>query len=146
MKHLKIRLIKNNELNDVFKIRDIVFIKGQKVPKERDRGKLDNYADNYAKHFIVLYNNRHIGCARVRFLNNKAKLERMAILKKYRRKGFGKQLLKHLISYCKRNKVKEIYCHAQYYIRNYYKSCGFKQRGKTFMDANMKHIGMFLKK
>jgi len=33
---------------------------------------------------------------------------------------------------------------SQYYLKNYYKKFGFKTRGKTFMEAGIKHIEMYL--
>ena len=33
---------------------------------------------------------------------------------------------------------------AQYYLVEYYSKFGFKTRGETFYDANIKHIAMFL--
>ena len=78
-KNLKVRLIKNKkELGKVLKMREIVFIKEQNVPKDVEKDKLDKVA----KHVIVLYKNKPIGCARIRFIGKKAKLERIAILKK----------------------------------------------------------------
>ena len=125
----------------MFKIRENVVIKVQNVPEKREKDELDKTA----KHVIVIYKNKQIGCARIRFINKKAKLERIALLKKFRSKGFGKAIMDYLINYCKKKKVKEINLHSQYYIKDFYKSCGFKQRGKIFMDAGIKHIDMYLK-
>ena len=142
MVFLKIRLIKNKkEFDQVLKIREIVFIKGQKVPKQRERDQFDKKA----KHVIVIYKGRPVGCARIRFIDKKAKLERIAILSRYQGKRLGKKLMDYLIKYCRKRKAKEIILHSQYYIRNFYRKFGFKQRGKIFMDANIKHIEMRLK-
>ncbi len=142
MKDLKIRLIKNKkEFGQVFRIREIVFVKGQNVPKERERDGLDSSS----RHVIVFYNGKVIGCARIRLIGNKAKLERIALLKEYRGKGFGKIIMDYLVKYCKRKKVKEIVLHSQCYIKDFYNRCGFKERGKVFYDANIKHIEMYMK-
>ncbi len=139
--NLKIRLIKNKkELEQVFKIRETVFIKEQNVPEDIERDEFDNIA----KHIIVLYKNKPIGCARISFVNNKAKLERIAVLEKYRDKGFGKAITNYLIGYCKNKNAKEIFMHSQYYLKDFYKKLGFKPRGKTFMEADIKHIEMYL--
>lgn len=142
MKNLTIRPTKNKEeLKKVFEIRETVFIRGQKVSRQRER---DDKKYKNLKYIIVLYKNKAIGCARIRFIKNKAKLERIALLKKYRKKGFGKKIMEYLIKYCKKNKAKEIIIHSQYYIRNFYKKQGFKQRGKIFMDAGIKHVEMYI--
>lgn len=145
MKDIKVRLIKNKkELNQVHKIRNAVFIKEQKVSKEIEYDK----HENSAKHIIAFYKNIPAGCARIRLLKgnkNLAKLERIAVLKKYRKKCIGKALLKYMISYSKRKKTKEIMMHAQHYALPFYKKCGFKPRGKIFYEADIKHIEMFIK-
>ena len=83
MTGLKIRLIKNKEeLQQVLRIRNIVFVRGQKVSKQKE---IDGFDDN-AKHVIVLYKNYPIGCARIRLIGKEAKLERIALLNKYRGK------------------------------------------------------------
>lgn len=141
MKDLKIRLIRNRkELEEVFKIREIVFIKGQNVPRVLE---MDSF-DRSASHVIVFKNNRTIGCARIRFTGNKAKLERIAILKRYRGKGLGKKLVDYLIKYCKKRGVGTIILHSQYYLKDFYKSCGFKARGNPFIEAKIKHIEMYM--
>lgn len=139
--YIKIRLIKNKkELEDVLRIREIVFIRGQKVQKNIERDKFDKIS----KHLIVLYKKKPIGCARIRLIGKKAKLERIALLKKYRGKGFGKNIVNYLIKYCKKKDIKVVYMNSQYYLMNYYKKFGFKTRGKSFMEAGIKHIEMYL--
>lgn len=136
----KIRLVKNKkELENVFKIRHIVFIKEQNVPENIEIDKFDKSA----KHMIVLYKNKPIGCARIRFIGSKAKLERIAVLKSYRGKGFGKMIVNYMVNYCKNKNVKKIIMNSQYYLKDYYKKFGFKPRGKTFVEAGIKHIEMY---
>ncbi len=140
-KALKIRFAKTRkELEKVIKLREIIFIKGQKVPKRRER---DGF-DNNAKHIIVIHKKKSVGCARVRFVRNKAKLERIGILKEYRGRGFGKEIMKYLIKYCKNQNPNEIVMHAQYYLKDFYKKCGFMERGKIFMDAGINHIEIYM--
>ena len=142
MKGLKIRLIKNKkELYQVFKIREIVFIKGQNVPKRMERDKFDNSS----KHIIAISKNKPIGCARIRFVHGKAKLERIAVLKNYRGKGFGKMIVNYMINYCKNKNIKDVVMNSQYYLKDYYRKFWFKPVGKPFMEAGIKHIKMYLK-
>ena len=139
---IKIRLAKNKkELEQVYKIREIVFIKEQKVAKNIEKDKFDVTA----KHFILYYKNKSIGCARIRFINRNAKLERIAVLKKYRGKGFGKIIVDYLIKYCKSKKMKKIFMNAQYYLKDYYKKLGFEPKGRIFEEAGIKHIKMHFK-
>ncbi|MBI3035577.1 GNAT family N-acetyltransferase [Candidatus Woesearchaeota archaeon] len=140
MNNIKVRLAKNKkELMMVFKIRKIVFIKEQNVSKNIERDEFDKTA----KHFALYYKNRPVGCARIRFINRKAKLERIAVLKEYRGKGFGKIIVDYLIKYCKKKKMKKIFMNAQYYLKDYYKKLGFKPKGIIFEEAGIKHIKMY---
>ncbi len=131
-----------SELAQVFNIREIVFIKGQNVPEKRDR---DEY-DVTANHFLLLIENKPIGCARVRFYRKGfakiAKIERVAILDAYQKTGLGKMLMDYLINFCKKQGAKEIDLHSQLHAKDFYIKCGFKQYGQVFMDAGIEHIAM----
>lgn len=141
MKYLSIRLIRNRkEFGEVRKVRDIVFVNEQKVPRELEW----DVHDKTSKHIIVIYKGKTIGCARITFKKRKAKLERIALFKKYRGKGFGKEIVKYMVGYSKMRKVKEIMMHSQYHLIDFYSKLGFKQRGKTFREAGIKHIEMYL--
>jgi len=139
---LIIREIKNKkELEKVFIIRKEVFVRGQNVPEEME---IDG-EDDKAIHIIVLLKNKPIGCARIRITDNKAKLERISVLAEYRGKGYGKDLVKFLVKFCLDKKVREIYMHAQYYLKNFYSDFGFIERGEIFDEAGIKHIEMVYK-
>ena len=110
----------------------------QNVPEELE---IDG-EDDSATQIIVLLGKKPIGCARIRMVDNKAKLERISILEAYRGKGYGKDLVKFLIKFCLDKKLKEIYMYAQYYLKTFYSTLGFKERGKVFDEAGIKHIEM----
>ena len=142
MDKLEIRPIKNKrELEQVIEIRKQVFVKGQDVPLDLEVDGLDTKAD----HMIVYFNDLPIGCARIRTNDDIAKLERIAILEEYRNRGFGKQLTRYLINYCKNKDYKEIYMHSQTYVSDFYKKFGFRKQGKTFFEASIKHVEMYMK-
>ena len=92
---------------------------------------------------VTAENEKPAGTARIRYRDNKMKLERLAILDKYRGKGFGVKFMQFLINYGEEKKVDEIYMHAQYYLLEFYKKLGFEQRGEIFYDAEIEHIEMF---
>jgi predicted GNAT family N-acyltransferase len=142
MERLQIRLVKNkSELERVFKIRTEVFVEGQDVPAEIEYDEFENIS----KHVIVIYRKRTIGCARIRPVNGKLKLERIAILDEYRGKKLGVKLMNYLVKYCKRKRVKDVYMHAQYYLRRFYEKFGFGEKGKIFYEAGIRHIVMHAK-
>ena len=140
MDNLVIRLIRDKkEFDQVIEIRKQVFVKEQNVPYDLEVDRLDPEAE----HFIVFFNEKPIGCARI-FTKKGCKLERIAVLKTYRNKGYGKELTKYLIQYCKNKGFKEIYLHSQTYVSDFYKKLGFKERGDTFLEAGIEHVEMYL--
>jgi len=141
MKELEIRQVKTKEeLNQVFEIRKQVFIEEQNVPYALEMDGLDSEAVQ----IIAFFNNKPVGCARLR-TNHCVKLERIAILKEYRKRGFGKQITDYLIDYCKKKEYNEICLHSQTYISDFYEKLGFKKRGKQFLEAGTEHIEMYMK-
>ena len=141
-KMIDIHIVKNQaEFKQVLEIRKQVFVKGQNVSIEREQDGLDDSSE----HIILFYNKKPVGTTRIRYKNNKIKLERIAIFEKNRGKGLGIKLIEFLINYGKEKKVNEIYIHSQYYLLKFYSKFGFKQRGKIFYDANIKHIEMYIK-
>lgn len=138
---LTIRLTRSKrELEQVLRIRETVFIKGQNVPAEMELDGLDDEA----KHVIVKYGDKPVGTARIRFRGNEARIERLAVLERYRGMGIGKRTLKYVIDYCRRKRVTEVVLHAQYYAKDFYEKLGFKARGKRFMEAGIEHVEMYL--
>ncbi len=138
---LEIRIVRNDDdLSAVFRIREEVFIKGQGVPKEIEMDHHDSEAD----HVIVLLHGEPVGCARIRFMQNTAKLERIAILQAHRGKHYGGELVTFLLNHCASKRVETIFMNSQYYVRNYYKVFGFREVGEPFTEAGIKHIKMVL--
>lgn len=127
------------ELPEAFEVRRQVFVREQGISEDlvfdgHDRGAL---------HMVVKDGERVIGSARVRFLaDNQAKLERMAVLKRYRRKGIGKEMLLFLDTVWKDKQVQQVIIHAQLEVVPFYKLCGFDELGLPFQEAGIKHIKM----
>lgn len=141
MADIKTKLVKSKEeLEEAINIRKIVFIKEQKVPLDIEIDGLDSESE----HFLAYLDDKPIGCGRVRTNNNYAKLERIAILKEFRGKGFGKELTNFLIDYCKKKNVKRIILHSQSHVVDFYKKFGFKIAGRPFFEANIEHLEMYL--
>ncbi len=143
MVRLEVRHIDNpGELDDVFRIRHIVFVEGQDVPSDREWDGLDENAE----HIIALADSLPVGCARIRFPDGKAKLERLAVLPEYQGTGIGFAVMEYLVEYAWKKGVDEIYLHAQLTTLDFYSRFGFAPRGEVFDDANIEHKEMFLVK
>ena len=128
-----------------FAIRDLVFCKEQKVSKEIEFDGLDEFCD----HYLAKINQLPIGTARIRKEKKGTfKIERMAILKEYRKKGVGKaimkEILKHYLNLNKvnKNKVNNLLLNSQIEAKDFYKKFGFVEVGEEFIEANILHIKM----
>jgi predicted GNAT family N-acyltransferase len=127
------------ELQEAFEVMRQVFVREQNISEDLV---FDGH-DNEALHMVVKDGERVIGSARVKFLaGNQAKLERMAVLKRYRRKGIGKEMLLFLDTVWKDKQVQQIIIHAQLEVVPFYKLCGFDELGLPFRKAGIKHIKM----
>lgn len=136
---IEIKVVQNKEeFKIAYGIRIKVFVEEQKVPIEME---LDEF-DNSAIHIILYKDNKAIGCGRIIIQGKTARIGRIAILKEYRRNGYGKKICEKLISLAEENQMDEIVLHSQCYVTNFYKKIGFKKYGKNFEEAGIEHIEM----
>jgi predicted GNAT family N-acyltransferase len=130
----------DSDLRKAFDVRRQVFVGEQGISESLV---FDNQ-DRDALHVVVEDGKRAIGTARIRFIgNDKAKLERMAVSKSSRHKGVGKGIIAFLDAELRDKQIQQLVIHAQEGAVEFYKSCGFKQSGSPFREANIKHIKMF---
>ena len=118
-----------------------VFVKEQGVPAEIE---LDR-DDGRAIHLLALVGEKAIGTARIVLRHGNAKIGRMAVLKSYRRRGVGKQLLKRAIATAKQRGAGKIYLHAQVPVIGFYEKMGFRGSGSVFDEAGIPHRKMILR-
>jgi predicted GNAT family N-acyltransferase len=131
----------NKDLADkVFAIREEVFVQEQCVKREEE---YDNFEDE-SIHYIAFDNEKPVATARWRETDKGVKLERFAVLKPYRRKGFGEAILHEVLKDVRPIK-KKIYLHAQLTAVPFYERNGFEKEGDVFEEANILHYRMYLK-
>ena len=129
------------DVRRAYDIRMRVFVKEQGVPREIE---LDA-DDPAAIHLIAFAGSRAVGTARIVFHRRSAKIGRMAVLKSYRMRGVGRQLLKRAVVISRRHKPKEIYLNAQVAVIGFYEKMGFQCRGSIFDEAGIPHRKMILR-
>ena len=140
MGKLNYKLVENGkELAEAFKVRKEVFVEEQGISEDIE---LDNH-DSEALHIVVKDGKRVIGTARVLFpVPSVAKIERMAILRPFRRKGIGSRIISFLNTELKNRQIRKAVLHAQYSSVAFYKSCGFVESGMPFNEAGITHLRM----
>ena len=132
------------DMMNVLNIRNIVFVGEQNCPYDIE---VVPEEEKEAKHFLIYYKDIPVGTVRYREMGDRTfKLERFAVLKEYRGKGYGKDAFLFLVSKIEENyNPCTIYFNAQYQLFDYYKALGFTPEGETFYEANIKHIKMVKK-
>ena len=122
-----------------YEIRKAVFIDEQKVPPHEELDGLDAGCI----HFLIFVDEKAIGTGRLRYLNaTTMKVERIAILKEFRGKGYGIDLMKAIEEKARIMKMKTLSMNAQFYAKDFYEKLGYKAEGKTFEEAGIEHIKM----
>ncbi len=142
MDNITFKLVTNdNELRSALEIRRQVFVQEQGVSEGLE---YDGH-DDEALHMVVSNDDTVIGTARVRFLTTgQAKIERIAILKPFRRRGIGRNIISFLKRELENKQIEHVVLHAQYAVTAFYKSCGFVEIGQPFWEDGIKHIKMQL--
>ena len=79
-------------------------------------------------HFLIIDDNTPVATARYRQTDNGIKMERFAVLKEMRGKGYGLLILNHMIADLSNNKLVK-YLHAQVQVVCFYEKVGFKKIG-----------------
>jgi len=126
-------------LEGAFAVRRQVFVQEQGISEDLT---FDDH-DEKALHMVVKDGERVIGTARVLFpAANQAKLERMAILRPFRRRGIGRGVISFLNGEMRNRHVAQVVLHAQHDVSTFYQACGFEESGLPFMEAGIKHIKM----
>ena len=141
--NITFKLVANDEeLMGALEVRRQVFVQEQGVSEDLE---YDGY-DEEALHMVVKDGERVIGTARVRFLTtNKVKIERMAVLRPFRRRGIGSNIISFLKGELESKQIKQVVLHAQCEVTEFYKSCGFEESGPHFWEVGIKHVKMQLR-
>ncbi len=125
----------NNSFSEIEAIRSSVFIKEQHVPVELEWDEFDNDST----HILAYYDNKAVGTAR---LLNDGHIGRMAVLKAYRNRNIGGNMLKYILKLAKTKSNHKIELSAQEHAIDFYKKYGFSVTSDVYLDAGIPHYNM----
>ena len=119
-------------------VRGIVFIEGQGCPYAEE---IDAYEDS-SLHIVGELDGEPIAAARIRFLDDWAKLERIAVREAYRGRGIGSDLVDYMLAVARERGYHKFKMHAQAHLCDYYTRFGFVKQGERFQEAGIDHYLM----
>lgn len=124
------------DLEKVFAIRKEVFVYEQNCPPE-----LEWEYEEESVHFLATVNEEPAGAARWRKTAKGYKLERFAVLKKFRGLGVGQALVKAVLADLPAG-AGPVYLHAQIQAIGLYEKFAFEKSGNEFEEAGIRHYKM----
>lgn len=130
----------NKEFSYVRDIRESVFYDELGISKQELFDKNDELCD----HFLIFDGQKVVGSVRMLSMEKIVKLERMAILKDFRTKNYGRNCILQLKEYYSEIGFSQIILDSIYSVREFYKKCGFIEEGNVFQRVGIDHIRMTL--
>ena len=127
----------NQELHKIaMDIRMKVFVDEQDVPAE-----IEWEYEEDCTHFLIYHKRLAVGTARYFIDGDIIKFQRFAFLKESRGKGYGRDIMRFMLTDVKLMK-KKIVLNAQEYAIDFYKQAGFVVCGAKFMEGGIPHYPM----
>ncbi|WP_428329196.1 GNAT family N-acetyltransferase [Mucilaginibacter sp.] len=127
------------DLEKVFAVRREVFVDEQNCPPE-----LEWEFEDESVHFLATVDGEPAGACRWRKTEKGYKLERFAVLQKFRGKGIGQALVKTVLEDLPAD-AGYVYMHAQLQAIPLYEKFNFEKTGPQFEEAGILHYKMVLK-
>lgn len=135
------RIIVEKDLKVALSIRKEVFVKEQNVPLEDEFDEFDTL-NEHSEHILVYYNEKPVGTGRVRWIDDIGKLERICILKPYRKFGLGKVIVKALEEIAEEKGLFQVKLHGQTHAEDFYRKLGYQTSLSMFMEDGIPHVLM----
>jgi predicted GNAT family N-acyltransferase len=126
------------DLMRVASIRNVVYMGEQECPyhEEYDGNDLS------ATHLLAYMGDEPVGCLRLRFFADFAKLERLAIRKEFRKSRAAFQLVRAAFKFCQKKGYGRIYAHSQVRLVDFWKRFGFRvlEDSKHFVFSGFDYV------
>lgn len=141
-KALTIKIVENeDERLKAMLVRAIVYMHEQQCPFSEEF----DLNDHTSTQIIGLdQDGEPILTARIRYFNQLAKIERLAIRSEYRGRGYAHRLLDFMLNLCRQKGFSNFYLHAQARLQYFYEGYGFRPVGGDFAFSDHDYIEMVL--
>jgi predicted GNAT family N-acyltransferase len=114
-----------DEMLKVFAIRSAVYIGEQECPI----GEEFDGNDFSGTHLLAMIGDEPAGCLRIRYFADFAKIERVAVLERFRLRGIGKKLVVAATELCRAKGYRRLYAHARRSLMPFWVEQGFREMG-----------------
>lgn len=136
---MNVKIVESEEeLQQAYDIRMVVFVEEQNVPPEEEIDDLEGSAI----HFIGYDHENPVAASRLRFVEEYGKLERICVLKEARGKSFGKEIIQAMEKVVQEKGFKKAKLNAQTHAEGFYQKLGYHTISGEFMDAGIPHVTM----
>ncbi|EJO5347794.1 GNAT family N-acetyltransferase [Clostridium botulinum] len=140
----KFNELSTEEIYEILRIRNQIFIVEQKCPYEDCDGK-----DKNAYHLFCMDKGKIISYLRILEKGvsyDEISIGRVLVNENYRGTGLAKKSISKAIDFIENNlNEKSIKIQAQHYLLDFYKSFGFKPISEVYLEDNIPHIDMLYK-
>lgn len=126
------------DLGRVIAMRSAVYIGEQECPYEEE---FDGN-DLSATHLLVYIGDEPVGCLRVRFFADFAKIERLVIRKEFRKTRAAFHVVRAAFSLCQKKGYRRVYGHSQVRLVNFWSRFGYRvmENGKHFVFSDFDYV------
>ncbi|MDR4433701.1 GNAT family N-acetyltransferase [Bacillus tequilensis] len=135
------RITTENDLRAALDIRRTVFIEEQNICESDEFDEFDTLQEQ-CQHILVYHKKQPVGTGRVRILDHTGKLERICILKPYRKYGLGKVIISELENIMKEKGITAYKLHGQTQAAGFYQKLGYQISSQEFMEDGIPHVLM----
>ncbi|SPP30891.1 GNAT family N-acetyltransferase [Brochothrix thermosphacta] len=136
-----IQVTTKEQLQEAFKIRFTVFVDEQGVDAAHELDDFDSLGST-AIHLIFVDNEKTIGAARLRFIDDCAKMERICVLAEYRKGGVGRLIMTGLENIARDKQMTFAKLHGQTQAEGFYNKLGYEKSSDIFFEEGIPHIEM----
>lgn len=141
----KFEELKVEEIYKILKIRTEVFVVEQQCAYQDCDGK-----DEKSYHLYLQNQGEIAGYLRILPKGvsfNELSIGRVLVNKSYRGKGIAREMMLKALDFIEKElKETEVKISAQVYLIDFYRSLGFKETSKEYLEDNIPHIDMIYKK
>ena len=130
------------DVRGAFALREAVFYGEQKVPVEEDVDELDRDAQQLVA--LGPDGGRVIGTLRLLSFGDEAKIGRVAVAKRWRRRGIASRMLAVALARAREQGFARVRLAAQIVAVALYEKAGFAVESEPFQEAGITHVWMGL--